>query len=138
MALWLCKVEPTCYSFDDLVRDGSTMWDGVSNALARIHLRQMKPGDRVFYYHTGKEKAIVGEMVVASEPKLDPNGDDKAAVAVEMKPVRRLANLVPLTAIKAEKSLANWDLVRMSRLSVVPVTKAQWTRVEKLSEKSHA
>jgi len=131
MAFWLCKVEPGCYSYDDLERDGSTMWDGVSNPLARIHLRNMKPGDRVFYYHTGKEKAIVGEMVVASEPKID-----QAAVAVEMKPVRKLANPVTLTAIKAEKSLASWDLVRMSRLSVVPVTKAQWTKIEKLSKKA--
>src|SRR5262245_8884941 len=112
MALWLCKVEPGCYSYDDLERDGSTIWDGVSNPLARIHLRNMKPGDRVFYYHTGKEKAIVGEMVVAGEPNLD-----QAAVAVEMKPVRKLANPVTLTAIRAEKSLADWDLVRMSRLS---------------------
>jgi predicted RNA-binding protein with PUA-like domain len=91
----------------------------------------MKPGDRVFYYHTGKEKAIVGEMVVASEPVLD-----QAAVAVEMKPVRKLAKPVTLTAIRAEKVLGDWDLVRMSRLSVVPVTKAQWTRVVKMSEKS--
>lgn len=133
MALWLCKQEPNCYSFDDLVRDGATVWDGVSNALARKHLRQMKPGDRVFFYHTGKEKAVVGEMVVAGEPRPDPKADDEAAVAVDMKPVRRLARPVSLAEIKADKLLANWDLVRLSRLSVVPVTEAQWKRVESLA-----
>ena len=133
MALWLCKQEPSCYSFDDLVRDGSTVWDGVSNALARKHLRQMRPGDRVFFYHTGKEKAVVGEMVVAGEPRPDPNAGDEAAVAVDMKPVRKLARPVSLAEIKADKLLAGWDLVRLSRLSVVPVTEAQWKRVESIA-----
>jgi predicted RNA-binding protein with PUA-like domain len=133
MALWLCKQEPSCYSFDDLVHDGCTVWDGVSNALARKHLRQMKPGDRVFFYHTGKEKAVVGEMVVASEPRQDPKSDDEAAVAVDMKPVGKLARPVTLTEIKADKKLATWDLVRISRLSVVPVTEAQWRQVESLA-----
>jgi predicted RNA-binding protein with PUA-like domain len=134
MALWLCKQEPDCYSFDDLVRDGGTVWDGVSNALARKHLRQMKPGDRVLFYYTGKQKAVVGEMVVAGEPRPDPKSDDQAAVAVEMKPVRKLARPVPLADIKADKSLATWDLVRLPRLSVVPVSEAQWKRIEKMSE----
>ncbi|MBO0697979.1 MAG: EVE domain-containing protein [Zavarzinella sp.] len=132
MALWLCKQEPSCYSYDDLVRDGSTVWDGVSNALARKHLRQMKPGDRVLFYHTGKEKAVVGEMVVAGEPQPDPKAEDEAAVAVEMRPVRKFPAPVTLAQIKADKSLADWDLVRLSRLSVVPVSAAQWKRVEKL------
>jgi predicted RNA-binding protein with PUA-like domain len=135
MALWLCKQEPSCYSFDDLTRDGMTLWDGVANALARKHLRQMKPGDRVFFYHTGKEKSVVGEMVVASEPRPDPKADDKAAVAVEMRAVRRLPRAVTLTEIKADKSLATWDLVRFTRLSVMPVTDAQWQRVEALAGK---
>ena len=137
MALWLCKQEPGCYSFDDLVRDGRTVWDGVNNALARKHLRQMRPGDRVLFYHTGKEKAIVGEMVVAGEPRPDPNGDE-AAVAVEMKPVRKLARPIALAEIKADKALANWDLVRLSRLSVVPVTESQWKRVEALAAKKES
>lgn len=132
MALWLCKVEPDCYSYDDLVRDGATTWDGVANALARKHLRQMTPGDRVLFYHTGKEKAIVGEMVVAAEPAADPAGDDEQAVAVAMKPVRKFASAVTLARIKADASLAAWDLVRLPRLSVVPVTAAQWKRVEAL------
>ncbi len=133
MALWLCKQEPDCYSFDDLVRDGATSWDGVSNALARKHLRAMKPGDRVLYYHTGKEKAIVGEMVVAGEPETDPDGEDEKAVAVPMKPVRKFDSAVTLAQIKAEKRLATWDLVRIGRLSVVPTTEAQWQRVEELA-----
>ena len=134
MALWLCKQEPDCYSFDDLLRDGGTVWDGVSNALARKHLRQMKPGDRVLFYHTGKQKAVVGEMVVAGDPRPDPKADDEAVVAVEVKPVRKLARPVPLADIKADKTLATWDLVRLPRLSVVPVSAAQWKRIEKMSE----
>ena len=133
MARWLCKQEPTCYSYDDLARDGSTLWDGINNPLARKHLRQMKPGDRVLFYHTGKEKAVVGEMIVTSEPRDDPNGKDKGAVVVEFRPVRRFPAAVTLAQIKADKALANWDLVRMGRLSVVPVTDAQWKRVEALA-----
>jgi predicted RNA-binding protein with PUA-like domain len=134
MALWLCKIEPDCYSFDALVRDGETLWDGVANALARKNLRQMKPGDRVLYYHTGKEKAVVGEMVVAGEPRPDPTADDEAAVAVPMRPGRKLPRPVTLAEIKADKVLAAWDLVRLPRLSVVPVTEAQWKRVEKIAD----
>jgi predicted RNA-binding protein with PUA-like domain len=134
MALWLCKQEPSCYSYDDLERDGSTIWDGVSNPLARKHMRMMKPGDRVLFYHTGKEKAVVGEMEVASEPRSGNPADD-SAVVVEMRPVRKLKNPVSLKTIKSDKSLAGWDLVRISRLSVVPVTQAQWNRVIALSDK---
>jgi len=135
MAFWLCKQEPSSYSYDDLARDGSTVWDGVRNPLARKHLRQMKPGDRVLYYHTGKEKAVVGEMVVAGKPGPDSNSKDEAAVVVPMRPVRKFAVPVPLAAIKAEPQLADWDLVRITRLSVVPVSAAQWRKVEKLAKK---
>jgi len=134
MSRWLFKQEPSCYSFADLERDGTTIWDGVSNALARQNLRQTKPGDRVFYYHTGKEKAIVGEMKIVSAPASDPNSDDPKAVVVKVEAVRRLKNPVPLSAIKADKSLAKWDLVRMSRLSVMAVTEDQWNRVLELSK----
>ena len=134
MSRWLFKQEPSCYSFADLERDGTTIWDGVSNALARQNLRQTKPGDRVFYYHTGKEKAIVGEMKIVSAPTSDPNSDDPKAVVVKVEAVRRLKNPVPLSAIKADKSLAKWDLVRMSRLSVMAVTEDQWNRVLELSK----
>jgi predicted RNA-binding protein with PUA-like domain len=134
MAMWLFKQEPSCYSLDDLERDGSTTWDGISNALARKNLRQTKSGDRVFFYHTGKEKAVVGEMKVVGKPKADPNADDPNAVVVVVKFVRRLANPVSLAAIKKDPLLVKWDLVRLSRLSVVPVSEEQWQRVEELVE----
>ena len=133
MALWLFKQEPGCYSFADLERDGSTDWDGVSNALARKNLRQVRPGDRILFYHTGKEKAVVGEMRAEGEPQPDPNSDDPNAVVVKVRVVRRLPNPVPLEQIKKDARLAKWDLVRLPRLSVVPVTEAQWTRVEELA-----
>ncbi len=135
MALWLFKQEPSCYSFDDLERDGTTVWDGVSNALARQNLRKTKPGDRVLFYHTGKEKAVVGEMEVVGKPTRDPNSDDPNSVVVKVKAVDRFPQPVPLTAIKADKLLAKWDLVRLPRLSVVPVTAEQWKRVEELSSR---
>ena len=133
MALWLFKQEPTCYSFSDLERDGTTIWDGVANALARKYLRQVKPGDRIFFYHTGKEKSIIGEMKIAAGPTTDPKSDDPQSVVVEVKTVRRLANPVTLATIKADKLLAKWDLVRLPRLSVLPVTSEQWARVEELA-----
>jgi predicted RNA-binding protein with PUA-like domain len=133
MALWLFKQEPGCYSLADLERDGTTVWDGVSNALARKHLRSAKPGDRVLFYHTGKEKAVVGEMKVIAGPAADPNSDDPNAVIVKVKFIRRLARSVPLNEIKSDKSLVKWDLVRLPRLSVVPVSEDQWHRVEELA-----
>ena len=93
MSRWLFKQEPSCYSVADLERDGTTLWDGVSNALARKNLRQTKPGDRVFFYHTGKEKAIVGEMKVVDEPTADPKSDDPRSVVVKVKLVRRFRNI---------------------------------------------
>lgn len=133
MARWLFKEEPTHYNFADLERDGSTIWNGITNNLARKHLRQVRKGDRIFYYHTGKEKAIVGEMVALSPARPDTKSADKNAVMVEVKPVRRLRNPVPLDRIKAEVVLSDWELVRNSRLSVMPVTDAQWQRVMELS-----
>lgn len=133
MARWLFKEEPTHYSFAQLQRDGGTVWNGVSNALARQHLRQVRRGDRVFFYHTGKEKAIVGEMRVVSNPRTDPDADDPKEVLVEVEPVRSLPHPVTLARIKADALLAGWDLVRLPRLSVMPVTDEQWRRVEELS-----
>src|SRR5712691_9966467 len=109
MALWLFKEEPDHYSFDDLRRDGSTLWDGVTNALARQHLRQVRRGDRVFYYHTGKEKAIVGEMLVVSDPAPDLDHADPKAVVVEVEPVRQLPSSVSLGRIKGDPLLTDWD-----------------------------
>ena len=136
MAFWLFKEEPANYSYADLERDGSAVWGGVTNALARQHLRTVAVGDRVFYYHTGKEKAVVGEMRVVAGPRPDPSSDDAKGVAVEVEPVRALPRPVPLSRIKEDAALAGWDLVRLPRLSVVPVTPEQWRRVEELSRSS--
>lgn len=133
MADWLFKEEPTHYSYADLEKDGGATWDGVSNALARKHLRQVKKGDRIWFYHTGKEKAIVGQMVAATDAVPDPA--DPKGVAVKVKAVRRLTLPVTLETIKADPAFADWELVRISRLSVMPVTRLQWERVEALGRK---
>lgn len=133
MALWLFKEEPDHYSFSDLERDGSTLWDGVTNNLARKNLRSVEAGDRIWFYHTGKEKAVVGEMKAVSGPLPDPTADDARGVAIKVKASRRLPQPVSLEQIKNDKALAGWDLVRLPRLSVMPVTKAQWHRVEELA-----
>jgi len=137
---WLFKQEPASYNFADLERDGRTVWDGVSNALARQHLRQVRVGDRVLFYHTGKEKAVVGEMRVAAGPR-PPAGDppgDAQAVVVEVVPVRRLDSPVSLTRIKGDALLRDCDLVRLPRLSVLPLTEPQWQRVQELSRDGNA
>jgi predicted RNA-binding protein with PUA-like domain len=127
----LFKIEPDCYSYADLERDGETVWDGVANPLAKKHLRSAKVGDHVLYYHTGKEKAIVAVATVSEAP----TETDDGAVSLKVKPVRTLANPVTLAAIKAEKAFANWELVRQGRLSVMPVPDAIWKRVEELAKK---
>lgn len=132
MAFWLFKEEPDHYSYADLERDGSTAWDGVDNNLARKNLRQVKKGDRIFYYHTGKEKAVVGIMRAAGDAKPDLDNEDAKAVVVKVEPVRRLRSPVSLEQVKNDPQLAGWDLVRLPRLSVMPVTEQQWQRVEEL------
>ena len=126
MAYWLMKSEPDVYGWDDLVRDGSTDWDGVRNNAARLHLRAMKPGDEAFFYHSGAERAVVGIMRIAGEQKLD--GEDGAWVKVPVAPVRPLGP-VTLKDIKAERGLAKMELVRQSRLSVSPVRVEEWARI---------
>ena len=126
---WLVKEEPAHYSFDDLVRDGRTRWSGVRNPLAQKHLRAMQKGDRVLYYHTGNEKAIVGTATVASAPAPDPADPAGRLFAVEIKAGKRLAEPVTLAEIKAQPFFADFPLVRMARLSVMPVTDAQWERI---------
>jgi predicted RNA-binding protein with PUA-like domain len=133
MGMWLFKQEPSCYSFADLKRDRRTVWDGVSNNLALKNLGQVRRKYRVLFYHTGKEKAVVGEMRAASGPR--PAGDGGKGVVVDVAFVRAWARPVSLAEIKADKLLARWDLVRLPRLSVVPVSVAQWRRIEELSEK---
>jgi predicted RNA-binding protein with PUA-like domain len=133
MGFWLFKEEPAHYSFADLERDRRTLWDGVTNALARKHLRAVREGDRVFFYHSGKERAVVGEMRAAADPRTDPANQDPQAVVVEVEPVRRLAHPVTLTRIKDQPKLAAWDLVRLPRLSGLPVSEEQWKCLEELS-----
>jgi predicted RNA-binding protein with PUA-like domain len=132
MALWLFKEEPEHYSFADLVRDGSDQWDGVSNALALQNLRKLKGGDLALYYHTGKEKAVVGVMLIVADAATDPN--DLKNVIVRVRPVKQLPRPVTLAEIKADKLFKDWELVRISRLSVMPVAKRLWRRIEKMSE----
>jgi len=131
--LWLFKQEPGCYSYEDLERDGTTLWDGVTNALARKHLRSVKRGDRVLFYHTGKEKAVVGEMKVIGGPRAEVKSDDPKSVVVEVQAVKRWQKPVSLAQIKGDKSFSGWDLIRMPRLSVVPVSEKQWERLEALA-----
>jgi predicted RNA-binding protein with PUA-like domain len=134
MALWLFKVEPDCYSFADLKRDKSTVWDGVTNALAQKHLRSVTKGDRVLYYHTGDEKAVVGVAEVTAGPTPDPSDPAGKLVVVTVKPVRALKRPVTLAEIKADAAFAGWELVRVPRLSVMPVSEGQWSAVEAMSE----
>src|SRR5712664_1674273 len=131
---WMVKQEPEAYSWDDFVRDGRTDWTGVRNFQARNNLRQMKVGDRVLFYHSGEQKAVVGVAQVAKAPYPDPTANEGQWVAVDIKPVRPLGVPVPLTAIKAEPKLANMLLVRQSRLSVMPVTKAEFETIVALGE----
>jgi predicted RNA-binding protein with PUA-like domain len=135
MARWLFKEEPDHYSYSDLEREQTTQWDGVTNNLARLHLRQVRRGDRILYYHTGREKAVVGEMCADRDASPDANSDDPKAVVVQVRAVRRLHHPVPLGRIKDDPLLARWELVRLPRLSVMPVTDEQWHRVEELSER---
>jgi predicted RNA-binding protein with PUA-like domain len=131
MAKWLMKSEPHVYSWDDLVRDRSTDWDGVRNNAARLHLRAMKPGDEAFFYHSGEERAVVGVMRIAGAGK--PDGEDGAWVKVPVEPVRKLAHPVTLKAIKAEPALAKMELIRQSRLSVSPVREEEWAQILKMA-----
>lgn len=133
MARWLVKTEPDEYSFDDLLRAGRDVWDGVKNNTALIHLRAMRPGDDVFVYHTGKERAVVGLARVASEPYPDPNAADPKLTVVDVAAVGRLERPVTLAEIKADPAFAGWELVRISRLSVMPVPDPLWERILAMS-----
>src|SRR5688572_18967014 len=118
------KSEPASYSWDDLLRDGGTEWDGVRNNAARLHLRAMAEGDEAFLYHSMTDKAVVGIMRIARGPAPDPKSADWVSVWVE--PVRALERPVTLAEIKAEPNLASMELIRQSRLSVAPVRTAEW------------
>ena len=133
---WLVKEEPEHYSFDQFVADGSTVWSGVKNPLAQKHLRAMKEGDNVFYYHTGKVKAIIGTATVVSEPRPDPKDSAGKLYVVELEPGKKLARPVTLAEIKAVAKFADFPLVRLPRLSVMPVTEAQWLAIELMARGS--
>jgi len=126
MAHWLVKSEPDAYSWQQLVKDKETSWDGVRNFAARIHLKAMKKGDEVFYYHSNEGTDIVGIAKVSKEFYQDPTTDDDKWVSVMLKPVKALKNPVTLAQIKADKRLQNMALVRIGRLSVQPVSDEEW------------
>jgi predicted RNA-binding protein with PUA-like domain len=132
MAHWLMKSEPGSYSWDDLVRDGGTDWDGVRNNAARLHLRAMEPGDQAFFYHSMDERAVVGIMAITGPGK--PDGPDGAWVKVPVAPVRPLKP-VTLAVIKADPRLAKMELIRQSRLSVAPVRDEEWAVILELAER---
>jgi predicted RNA-binding protein with PUA-like domain len=128
VARWLAKSEPGVYAYADLARDGATEWDGVHNALALRHLKQMAPGDELMFYHSGDERAVVGIARVATAPHPDPS-DDRGSWSVRVHPDRALRGPVPLSILRGDRALDGFVLFRMSRLSVLPVTDAQWTAI---------
>jgi predicted RNA-binding protein with PUA-like domain len=130
---WLFKEEPSSYSFDALTKDGGTVWAGVKNPLAQKHLRGVKKGDNIFYYHTGNQKAIVGVARASTDAYPDPKDKGGKASVVDIVPVRPLARPVTLAEIKASKAFASFPLTRLPRLSVMPVTDAEWKEILKLT-----
>jgi predicted RNA-binding protein with PUA-like domain len=130
---WLFKEEPTHYSWDDFVRDGKTVWSGVRNPVAQRNLRSVRKGDAVFYYHTGNEKSVVGIAKAAGDAYPDPADKSGKLYAVDVAPVRKLERPVTLAEVKGDKRFADFALVRISRLSVMPVTEKQWKWIEEIS-----
>jgi predicted RNA-binding protein with PUA-like domain len=133
MAYWLVKSEPTAYSWDQLVKEKQTCWSGVRNYAARLHLRSMKKGDEVFFYHSNEGTDIVGIAKVVKEAYQDPTTNDDKWVAVDLKPHKKLKIPVTLDTIKKDKRLASMALVRIGRLSVQPVSDAEWKVVMELA-----
>jgi len=134
MAYWLVKSEPSAYSWDDLVKEKQTVWSGVRNYAARLHLRNMKKGDEVLFYHSNEGTDIVGIAKVAKECYQDPTTDDDRWVAVDLKPHKKLKKPVSLATIKKDKRLSEMALVRIGRLSVQPVTDKEWKTIMELAE----
>jgi predicted RNA-binding protein with PUA-like domain len=129
VSYWILKTDPETYTFDHLERDRRTVWDGVSNALALKHIRSMSPGDRVLIYHSGEDKALVGTARLVSAPYPDPKQKDPKLAVVEVEVEHRLRRPVSLADVKADAAFADLPLVRQPRLSVVPVSAAQWERL---------
>jgi predicted RNA-binding protein with PUA-like domain len=133
MSYWLVKSEPSSYSYDQLEKDGHTVWNGVRNYAARLHLRGMKKGDEVLYYHSMENLEIVGIAKVSKEAYQDPTTDDDKWVAVDLKPHKKLKKTVSLDQVKKDKRLKEMALVRISRLSVQPVTEKEWKAIMELA-----
>jgi predicted RNA-binding protein with PUA-like domain len=129
---WLVKSEPETYSWDDLVRDRRTDWTGVRNYAARLHLKAMRPGDEVYFYHSNEGKSVVGIAKVTKAAFPDATADEDGWVAVELAPVAALKQPVTLAQIKAEPALKDIALVRQGRLSVMPLKAAEFSRIRKL------
>lgn len=134
MKCWLVKQEPTAYSWEDFVKDGKTAWTGVRNFQARNNLRSMKAGDRVLFYHSVTDKAIIGEAEVLREAFSDPTATEGNWLAVELKPIKELRRPVSLEKIKADKKLSQLALVRSPRLSVMPVSAGEYQAILALSK----
>jgi len=134
MAYWLLKTEPTCYSWEQFTKDRKTVWDGITNNAALLHLRSMKKGDSAFFYHTGDQRSIVGIAEVTREAYPDPKLRDDKLKVVDIKLVAPLPTPVSLDTIKSDPAFAGWDLLRISRLSVVPTPPAMWKRVLQLAK----
>jgi len=130
---WLFKEEPTHYAYDDLAREGKTQWSGVRNPLAQKHLKSVKKGDRIFYYHTGKEKAVVGIAKALSDAYPAPKDKTGRAAVVDVAPVKKLPRPVSLAEIKAKAFFKSFLLVRISRLSVMPVSDREWSEIERMA-----
>lgn len=131
---WLFKTEPSEYSYDDLEREQKTVWSGVSNSLALKHLREVRLGDEILIYHTSDEKAVVGLAEVIKEAYPDPKENDEKLVVVNIKPKHRFARAVTLTEIKNAAALKDFDLVRLPRLSVMPINNEHWAALQELLE----
>jgi predicted RNA-binding protein with PUA-like domain len=130
---WLMKSEPDVYSYDDLVTEGEGTWDGVRNHTAAINLRTMKTGDQAFFYHSNIGLEIVAIMTISAEHFIDPTCEKGRFVAVKVKPLRKLARPVTLKAIKANSRMSDMQLIRQSRLSVAPVSEAEWQEILRMA-----
>ncbi len=132
-AIWLFKTEPSTYAYEQLERDGKTVWDGVANPVARKHIAAVKRGDQVLIYHTGDQKAVVGIAKALSDGYPDPKQKDEKAAVVDLAPVQRLQRPVTLAELKQRSSLKDFPLVRLPRLSAMPVSAAEWKEIDRLS-----
>jgi predicted RNA-binding protein with PUA-like domain len=128
---WLLKTEPSAYSFAQLERDGRAVWDGVKNPMALKHLSRVQKGDRLLIYHTGGEKAVVGIAAALRSAYPDPKQKDPKLVVIDIEPVAALPRSVPLAELKADPKFQGWELVRLPRLSVMPVSAEHWAEIEK-------